>query len=233
MSRDKKKQKTGRVGSGLVTLGAAAVMTIYSTGYLRTRSAAQRAEAAERPRVVIPAPAEVVAAVPAPVLTPQAIPPAKPKKASVAANRPSPAAPASNVDAHAAPPKSAPATEGSHPAPEPSATPTPATPPPQPTASVAAPVAALPATAVLKDGTFSGWGTSRHGDIEATVVIKDGRITSADISQCWTRYSCSVVEHLQGQVVARQSAEVDYVSRATDSANAFYYAVVNALAKAK
>src|SRR6186713_1267903 len=80
ISRDrKKKQKTGRVGSGLVTLGAAAVMTIYSTGYLRTKSAAQRLEAAERPRVVVPAPLPAVATVPAPVLTPQAIPPAKPK----------------------------------------------------------------------------------------------------------------------------------------------------------
>lgn len=99
----------------------------------------------------------------------------------------------------------------------------PATPTPPPT----------PAATAYKDGTFSGWGTSRHGDIEATVVIEHGRITSAQISQCWTRYSCSVVAHLPGQVVTRQSAEVDYVSRATDSANAFYYAVVNALAKAK
>jgi uncharacterized protein with FMN-binding domain len=56
---------------------------------------------------------------------------------------------------------------------------------------------------------------------------------NAYISQCWTRYSCSWVAHLQGQVVARQSAEVDYVTRATQSANAFYYAVVQALSKAK
>jgi len=87
-------------------------------------------------------------------------------------------------------------------------------------------------TGSYKDGTYSGWGTSRHGDIEATVVIAGGRITSAQISQCWTRYPCSLVAHLQGQVVTRQSPEVDYVSGATQSTNAFYYAVVQALSKA-
>jgi uncharacterized protein with FMN-binding domain len=84
-----------------------------------------------------------------------------------------------------------------------------------------------------KDGAYSGWGRSRHGDIEATVYIEGGRIAAAMISKCRTRYSCTWVEHLPAQVVARQSAEVDYVSRATESANAFYYAVVEALSKAK
>jgi uncharacterized protein with FMN-binding domain len=83
------------------------------------------------------------------------------------------------------------------------------------------------------DGTFKGWGNSRHGSIEATIVIVDGRITEAYISECRTRYSCSWVEHLPAQVVARQSQEVDYVSGATQSANAFYYAVGEALTKAK
>jgi uncharacterized protein with FMN-binding domain len=85
----------------------------------------------------------------------------------------------------------------------------------------------------LKDGTFSGWGTSRHGDVEAAVQIKDGRIVSAFIVQCLTQYSCSWLSALPPQVVARQSAEVDYVSGATQSSNAFYYAIVEALSKAK
>jgi uncharacterized protein with FMN-binding domain len=84
-----------------------------------------------------------------------------------------------------------------------------------------------------RDGAFTGYGTSRHGDIEATVVIEGGRITSATISQCLTRYSCSWISHLQGQVVARQSPNVDYVSGATESANAFFYAVFEALLKAE
>ena len=84
-----------------------------------------------------------------------------------------------------------------------------------------------------KDGTYLGWGTCRHGDIQAQVVVLDGRITSASIAQCWTRYSCSWVAHLPPQVVTRQSPDVDYVSGATQSANAFYWAVIDALTKAK
>jgi uncharacterized protein with FMN-binding domain len=84
-----------------------------------------------------------------------------------------------------------------------------------------------------KDGTYSGWGTSRHGDIQASVVIQDGRIISASITQCLTRYSCSWIELLPPQVVSRQSPEIDYVSGATQSTNAFYYAIVEALSKAK
>jgi uncharacterized protein with FMN-binding domain len=105
-------------------------------------------------------------------------------------------------------------------------------------AAVPAPAPAAPAPvaqpkAHYKDGTFTGWGTSRHGDIEATVTIADGRIASAVISQCWTRYSCSWISPLPPQVPARQSAEVDYVSGATQSTYAFYYAVLEALSKAK
>jgi len=96
----------------------------------------------------------------------------------------------------------------------------------------AATAAAAP-KAMWRDGTFSGWGSSRHGDIEATVVIEGGRITGASISRCLTRYSCSWIAHLQQQVVTRQSPDVDYVSGATQSANAFYYAVFDALQKAK
>jgi uncharacterized protein with FMN-binding domain len=89
------------------------------------------------------------------------------------------------------------------------------------------------AAPVLKDGTYTGWGSCRHGDIQAQVVIAAGRIASASISQCWTRYPCSWVAMLPGQVVARQSQNVDYVSGATESTNAFYDAIVEALSKAK
>jgi uncharacterized protein with FMN-binding domain len=88
-------------------------------------------------------------------------------------------------------------------------------------------------TTSWKDGAYSGWGTSRHGDIQAQVVIEGGRIASAPITQCLTRYSCSVIAKLPPQVAERQSPEVDYISGATQSTNAFYYAVVEALSKAK
>ena len=102
-------------------------------------------------------------------------------------------------------------------------------PPPKP----AEPVPAAPAAAHWKDGTYTGWGYSRHGNIEAQVIIENGRIASATISQCRTRYSCSVIDRLPPEVAQRQSPEVDYVSGATQSADAFYGAVVEALGKAK
>jgi uncharacterized protein with FMN-binding domain len=103
-----------------------------------------------------------------------------------------------------------------------------------PAPAPAAPPAPAPTVAVpYKDGTYAGWGTSRHGDIQATVVIENGRIASASISQCYTRYPCSWIAALPPQVAQRQSPEVDYVSGATQSTNAFYYAVIEALSKAK
>jgi len=149
-----------------------------------------------------------------------------------------PAAPASPPTASPTAPSAAPATTYS------SATPAPVT------ASIAAPAApapehkpdhkyvdvappADPGTAIWKDGTYYGWGTSRHGDIQAEVYIEGGRIVVASISDCRTRYSCNIIEKLPPEVAQRQSPEVDYVTGATESAEAFYYAVKEALSKAK
>ena len=76
-------------------------------------------------------------------------------------------------------------------------------------------------------------GRLRRAMAETSVVIEGGRIVSATIAQCLTRYSCSWIADLPPQVVKRQSPEVDYVSGATQSTNAFYYGIVEALAKAK
>jgi len=141
---------------------------------------------------------------------------------------PVPAGGATSVLPVSAPPTAAP------PIPSPPAS---APPPPVPAAPLADPLrtdsAASRAVVGWRDGTYAGWGSSRHGDIEATVVIEQGRIVAASISRCLTRYSCSWIAHLQPQVVTRQSPEVDNVSGATESADAFYYAVVDALKKAK
>jgi len=97
-----------------------------------------------------------------------------------------------------------------------------------------APVAAKTAAkASYKDGLFFGRGTSRHGDIESMIEISNGRIVSAVISQCLTQYSCRWIAALPPQVVARQSPDVDYVTGATESANAFYFSIVQALMQAK
>jgi len=106
-----------------------------------------------------------------------------------------------------------------------------------PVAPPATPAPAAPAAPAAisgwKDGKYLGWGYSRHGDIQAQVVIENGRIAYAVIAKCLTRYSCSIIEHLQKQVALRQGPEVDYVAGATESADAFYGAVVEALKQAR
>jgi uncharacterized protein with FMN-binding domain len=90
------------------------------------------------------------------------------------------------------------------------------------------------AKARWRDGSWRGRGHCPHGDIIATVTIKEGRIHSAVVSQCLTRYSCDVIEELPPQVAQRQSPEVDYyVSGATESTDAFYDAVTEALTRAR
>jgi len=197
-----------KVANSLVALSSAVVLAVYAAGYARTRTAAAKFEtqtAERRPAAPIPAP------VASPVSEPHIaelqrvpLPPPKTEKPKPIATIEEP------------PLEPAPVVETA-PAPEPPPPP-PAPPPPAPT---------------WKDGTYTGWGTSRHGDIQAQVVIESGRIASATIAQCLTRYSCSVIEKLPPEVAQRQSPEVDYVSGATQSANAFYYAVVEALNKAK
>ena len=85
---------------------------------------------------------------------------------------------------------------------------------------------------LYRDGTFTGWGRSPHGRILATVVIRRGRIVSSEITTCRMRYPCSMIAALPPQVVARQDADVDIVSGATQSGEAFSRAVSQALAQA-
>ncbi|MEP6915319.1 MAG: hypothetical protein ABJC89_06710 [Acidobacteriota bacterium] len=253
-----------KIGNGLVTLSSAAVLAVYSAGYLRTRSAADRLtlEAAQR-RPPVPSPERA------------GTPPGRALDKTRPGAAPVTAVPATRVVeaptaalAPAGPPRKAMAPARSAPAPLPSSKPVAATrraieqpaaatpaatveasdtapaaaaPPSVPLPAIAASEPAAPQPAALaatvpgkwKDGSYTGWGTSRHGDIEATVVVAGGRIASAVISQCLTRYSCSWIAPLPPQVAIRQSPEVDYVSGATQSTNAFYYAVVEALSKAK
>jgi uncharacterized protein with FMN-binding domain len=206
-----------KVANSLVAMSSAAILAVYSAGYTRTRAAARRLEAQAAARV--PSPVEMVKPV-APPPAPVAAVPSKATHARASAAVPAkvkPAAPAP-IDLPEPPPATPPIAETLPAGPAPIAAPESPPPPPAPK---------------WKDGTYLGWGSSRHGDIQAAVTIESGRITSATIAQCLTRYSCSVIANLPPEVPQRQSADVDYVSGATQSANAFYYAVVDALGKAK
>ena len=231
-----------KVANGLVAASSAAVLAVYAAGYSRTQEAADGLEAKSerRPagasRAGIPHPVEGAAAVPvraaaevseakvaedvaAPMATVTDRPAVEAKTPEAAAVAPT-AAPVNQVAA-------APVVEAKLEKPE-----MPAVVAPAPVAAPAPAASATP-SAKYKDGTYTGWGTCRHGDIQAQVVIEGGRIMAATIIDCRTRYSCDVISPLPPQVARRQSGEVDYVSGATQSADAFYFAVKEALDKAK
>lgn len=86
--------------------------------------------------------------------------------------------------------------------------------------------------ASYEDGTYSGWGRSRHGRVLVTVVVKRGRIATAEVADCRMKYPCSMIAALPPQVVIRQGADVDIVSGATNSTEAFSRAIDDALLKA-
>jgi uncharacterized protein with FMN-binding domain len=104
------------------------------------------------------------------------------------------------------------------------------TPSPVVTGSSAATVTAR--SSQYRDGTYTGMGENRHGDVQVQVTIAGGRIASAAIAQCGMQYPCSRISMLPGEVLARQNTNVDLVSGATMSSTAYQEAVLQALAKA-
>jgi uncharacterized protein with FMN-binding domain len=196
-----------KIPNGLVALSAAAILAVYVAGYQRTGLAADRFEA-QTSRREAAAPAVAAVVVPSPVASETG---AAPTQNSPASQRKAPSR-------AARPPRAA----------------SPAAPAPVaiPTETATAPEPAKPG-ANYKDGTYLGWGSCRHGDLQASVVIQDGRIASATIVQCLTRYPCSWIADLPKQVVTRQGPKVDYVSGATQSTDAYFDAVSSALAQAR
>jgi len=221
---------TQRISNGLITLSSAAIVAIYAAGYHRTSPAAHRFDSQipqQRTSATIaiatPPPAANPGSAAAPPVSSSAAPAIKKntKRPSTPSRK---AAPSSASDSTGS-------SVSSTSAPSPGST----TNPP----AVAAP--AVPAKSAYKDGVYLGWGSCRHGDIEASVTIQDGKIALVAISQCLTRYSCGWIApkipgaglpDLPSQVVERQGPKVDYVSGATESSYAFADAVVAALSKA-
>jgi len=219
---------TQRISNGLITLSSAAIVAVYAAGYHRTSPAAHRFDS-QIPQQRTSA--TIAIATPLPAANPDAT--AAPPVSSSAApaikkNTKKPSAPSRK-----AAPSGASDSAGSSSAPSPASTTN------APTETAVPPAA--PAKNVYKDGVYLGWGSCRHGDIEASVTIQDGKIALVAISQCLTRYSCGWIApkipgaglpDLPSQVVERQGPKVDYVSGATESSYAFADAVVAALSKA-
>jgi uncharacterized protein with FMN-binding domain len=93
--------------------------------------------------------------------------------------------------------------------------------------------AATSPVSALKDGTYNGLGTSRRGSVQVSLSVQGGRITSVNVTGATTEYPIRDIASLPGQVVSRQSPQIDIVSGATYSSLAFRGAVQQALQKAQ
>ena len=221
-----------------------AVLAVHAAGYWRTRDVVRRLEMQAqngRPGRALPeAPVAEDPEPQAPASTPIDSPVATVEPPPPEAAAPLPETPA-QTPARVVPSTTAPAVAEVPDAPKPLPA-RPAEPPEFTSVSPVAPVTAIasppPAPPVTsrvmpaekwRDGTYTGWGQSYHGDIEARVVIRDGRIVEAGIETCGTRYDCNVIDRLINQPVLRQAAKIDNVSGATESADAYYYGIVEAL----
>ncbi len=189
---------------GLVALSASAVAAIYMAGYLRTQSADAGIGASAAALSPGVTSRAAIATNPPAGATPTAIPPTVQRQVPVAA-------------------RALPTVQPTTP-PIPRAAPQPTAPP-----ALIAPQAA-PGT--LKDGTFTGQGSSRRGDVWVSVQVQSGRIADVTITRSTLQYPLRDIAGLPSQVVQRQSAQVDIVSRATYSSQAFRQAVSQALSKA-
>lgn len=99
-------------------------------------------------------------------------------------------------------------------------------------AATPAPATASGATAAYRDGTYTGAGSNRFGEVDVAVTIGGGAISAVDITRSTTRYPVGRIARLPGEVLSRQSAGVDFVTGATYSSRAFKDAVTQALAQA-
>jgi uncharacterized protein with FMN-binding domain len=229
----------GRISNELVAASCAAILAVYGAGTWRTRDEARRSgvegemRRPARPAQVPASIPAVVAAPPAPqavtaALTgviepkPELEPNPELKKLAKVESAPSPAAVAAQKSSEPVVPVAA-------------ATTAEAKPEPAPEPVVAAEEGQPPATVERRwqDGYYTGWGQSRHGDIQAFVRIENGMIIESGVATCETRYPCSVIDNIILQPVDLQGPDVDRVSRATESGDAYYYGLVMALQNAE
>lgn len=84
-----------------------------------------------------------------------------------------------------------------------------------------------------KNGTFEGSGSNRRGSIGVKVTITNDKIIDVEISHFAMHYSKNDVVGLPQEVVQKQSAQVQNVSGATYSTQAFQDAIEDALTQAR
>jgi uncharacterized protein with FMN-binding domain len=212
--------KKGRIAGSLLSASSAAIVSVYTLGYMHTRAPVDQ--------FALGLPSEPVVRVevaPAPELSgaPTITAAASPTSAPDRLNPTPPPAAATAAPAAIAPAPTAIAPAGAQTVPV--QTPVPA--------ATVTPAATATPTSPYRDGTFVGTGNSRHGGMQVAVVIQGGKIVSAAVTACGTKYSCSDVNPLIRQVTALQKVPVDHVSGATDSSNAYKQAVAGALAQAR
>jgi uncharacterized protein with FMN-binding domain len=197
-----------KMSKGVVALSSAAILSVYGIGYALTQPAAGAMAAGQGGS-------------------------AAPAQPSVSTNTPNggSGADAGSAGVGTSPAETATATSRPAVAPSISAT-SPQAAAPAGSVAASSPGPSPTSTSGLTDGTYTGSGMSRHGGVNVKVVIQNGKIISAAITGTSTRYSPNVISSLPGQVVAAQSANVNLVSGATDSSDAYVQAVAQALSQA-
>jgi uncharacterized protein with FMN-binding domain len=92
---------------------------------------------------------------------------------------------------------------------------------------------AASAASSYADGTYRGQGTSRRGGVSVAVTVQGGAITNVQITGVNTEYPVSRIASLPAAVVKQQTANVNTISGATYSSQAFKQAVQQALTLAQ
>jgi uncharacterized protein with FMN-binding domain len=208
-----------RMHRGLVALSASAIAAVYMTGYLRTQAADATIAAAEPSLTAAPTAQVAVAAPPAVTVAPA-------PQTVVQRQVPVPPRPSATPATQAQPPAQSQSQPRAQTQPQ-----APAQTQPQSQPQPQSPSQA--SQAAYKDGTYTGQGTSRRGDVWVQVEVAGGRISNVSITRSTLQYPLRDIAGLPQEVVDRQSAQVDVVSRATYSSMAFRQAVTQALSSAK
>lgn len=91
------------------------------------------------------------------------------------------------------------------------------------------------ATGTYKDGTYTGSGYGHRGQIQVSVTISNGKITSINLvsDNDTPEYFNRAWSTVPNEIISSQSTNVNVVSGATHSSDGIIEAVQNALAEAK